>query len=104
MQKNGVIMAIEKQQLEHLARLANLEFGGEELEKFKEGFEEMVAFCDGINHAVAGDTSSIRGVDSRTIDFADLREDTAQSSLAAEKVLSNGQSSNGSFTVRRVVK
>lgn len=97
-------MAITSKELQTLVRLAKLEFPEEELEKFRGGFEEMISFCDGINSEIEGDTSSIREVDSREIEWEDLREECVEESLPNEKILSNVQGERGYFAVKRVVK
>ena len=90
-------MAITSKELQTLARLAKLEFSEEELEKFRGGFVEMISFCDGINSEIEGDTSSIREVDSREIEWEDLREDCVEESLPNEKILSNVQGERGYY-------
>ena len=97
-------MAITDKELRALARLAHLEFSDGTLEEFKGGFEEMIAFCDGINAEVEGDSSTIREVGSRAVEWENLREDTVQPSLPNQKILSNVNGEKGYFAVKRVVK
>ncbi len=97
-------MAITDKELRALARLAHLEFSDETLEEFKGGFEEMIAFCDSINAEVKGNSSTIREVGSRAVEWADLREDIVQPSLPNKKILSNVSGERGYFAVKRVVK
>lgn len=97
-------MAITDKQFKIFARLARLKFSDAEAEEFKEGFEEMISFCDAINSEVEGDTSSIREVGQRSVLSDDLREDSVEPSLPNEKILSNVRSEKGYFAVKRVVK
>lgn len=97
-------MAVTIDEIKTLARLAKLRFDDARCNEFVGEFEEIIAFADTINGAVEGDTSSISEVGGREISLDRLRGDETEESLPAEKILSNVQSDNGYFTVRRVVK
>lgn len=97
-------MSITQKELKTLARLARIEFSEEEEQKFIPDFEEIIAFADRINGEVEGDTSSIREITARTVEWEDLREDEVCESLPNEKVTSNVVPQDGYFPVRRVVK
>lgn len=97
-------MAITDKEFKTLSRLARLSFSEDEEAEFLAGFEEMIAFCDGINSEIEGDTSSIREVGSREVALDGLREDEVVPSLPNEKILSNVHGERGYFAVKRVVK
>lgn len=97
-------MSVDQKTIKTLARLSRLEFSDEEIEKFAPEFEEIIDFANRINEQVSGDTESIREVVTRTVGWADLREDEVKESLLNEKITSNVQAENGYFPVRRVVK
>lgn len=97
-------MSITQKEIKTLARLARIEFSEEEEKKFIPDFEEIIAFADRINGEVEGDTSSIREITERTVEWENLREDEVCESLSNEKVTSNVHAQDGYFPVRRVVK
>lgn len=97
-------MAISEKELKNLAKLAKLEFSDEELKKFACGFDEMIAFCDGIN-AEAGTAFPREGFSgAESVGYENLREDEVVEGLSQAEVLSNVQGERGYFTVKRVVK
>lgn len=97
-------MSVTRQQIKTLARLARLDFDDEKCEEFAPRFEEIIAFADTINNSVEGDTDTIREVIDRTAEWKELREDVVEESLPQGKILSNVDSENGYFPVKRVVK
>lgn len=97
-------MAVSLKEIKTLARLSRLEFDDEKCAEFSPDFEEIIQFANRINQQVEGDTESIKEVTSRTIAWEDLREDVVTESLPNEKILSNVDSDNGFFPVKRVVK
>lgn len=97
-------MAVSKKEIMALAKLARLEFDDEQCEEFSGEFEEIIAFADRINSQVEGETSDIREVGGRQIEFGDLRADEVRESLPNEKILSNVEGEGGFFPVKRVVK
>lgn len=97
-------MAVSEKEIKTLARLARLRFDDEEIAGFVEEFDEIIEFANAVNGEVEGDTVDIREVPARTIAWEELREDRVEVSLDAQKILSNVQSDNGYFPVKRVVK
>lgn len=97
-------MSVTRQQIKTLARLARLDFDDKKCEEFAPRFEEIIAFADTINNSVEGDTDTIREVIDRTAEWKELREDVVEESLPQGKILSNVESENGYFPVKRVVK
>jgi aspartyl-tRNA(Asn)/glutamyl-tRNA(Gln) amidotransferase subunit C len=94
-------MAITRNEIEKLARLARLHFSEEEFERFAGEFDSIIAFADTINQSVEGGTNDIRGVGSRLVSFDDLREDDILPSLPNEKIVSNVEDENGFFSVKK---
>jgi aspartyl-tRNA(Asn)/glutamyl-tRNA(Gln) amidotransferase subunit C len=97
-------MSVSYDEIKTMARLARLQFTDEDCKQFSKEFDEIIAFADTINSQVEGDTSSIREVSARTVKWEDLRDDVVVPSLDNEKILSNVESDNGFFPVKRVVK
>ncbi|MGN0817696.1 MAG: Asp-tRNA(Asn)/Glu-tRNA(Gln) amidotransferase subunit GatC [Candidatus Coproplasma sp.] len=97
-------MAVSEKEIKTLARLARLRFDDGEISGFVKEFDEIIDFANTVNCEVEGDTADIREVPARTIAWENLREDEVESSLPSEKILSNVQSDNGYFPVKRVVK
>lgn len=97
-------MAVSKQEIMALAKLAKLDFDEKKCEEFAPEFDEIIEFANRINQQVEGGTDTIREVTSRTVRWEELREDTVKESLPNEKILSNVESDNGCFAVKRVVK
>lgn len=97
-------MAVTIEEIKTLARLAKLSFDEEGYERFAGEFEEIINFADAINCEIAGDTSSISEIGGREARLSELREDIVKESLPNEKIVSNVQSENGFFPVKRVVK
>ena len=97
-------MAIAKEQIKALAKLAKLEFDEQKCAEFAGEFEEIIKFADTINCTVEGDTQTIREVGGRSIAMENLREDEVFESLPNEKITSNVTAEGGYFSVKRVVK
>ncbi len=94
-------MSVSKAEIEKLARLARLHFTEEELDKFTDEFDGIIAFADTINESVEGGALEIRSVGSELISSEDLREDEAFPSLPNEKIVSNVGDANGFFSIKR---
>ena len=94
-------MAVTREEIEKLAKLARLRFSEAELEEFVGQFDEIIAFADTINQSVEGGTETLRSVGSQLVSFEDLREDAVIPSLPNEKIVSNVDSRNGVFSVQR---
>jgi aspartyl-tRNA(Asn)/glutamyl-tRNA(Gln) amidotransferase subunit C len=96
------MMAISKAEIEKLAKLGRLKFTEEELDKFTDEFDDIIAFADTINEAVEGGTDEIRSVGSELISYEELREDVVVLSLPNEKIVSNVEDKDGFFSIKRV--
>lgn len=97
-------MAVTKIEIEKLAKLARLRFSDEELEKFADEFDDIIAFADTINQSIEGGTNEIRSIGSQLVSFEELREDEVIPSLPNEKIVSNVEDENGFFSVKRSKK
>ncbi|MGN0814389.1 MAG: Asp-tRNA(Asn)/Glu-tRNA(Gln) amidotransferase subunit GatC [Candidatus Coproplasma sp.] len=97
-------MAVSEKEIKTLARLARLRFEDEEIAGFVKEFDEIIDFANTVNNEIEGDSADIREVPARTIAWEDLREDEVVESLDSQKILSNVNSDNGYFPVKRVVK
>lgn len=96
-------MALSKQEFEKLAVLSRLRFSDEEAEKFRNEMDDIIAFADTINNAVAGGTDDIKNISENAVVYTELREDKIIESLPNEKILSNVEGSKGFFSVKRCV-
>lgn len=94
-------MGVTKTDIEKLAKLARLRFSDEELLKFANEFDEIIAFADTINQSVEGGTEEIRSVGSQLISYEELRDDEVIPSLQNDRILSNVEDENGFFSVKR---
>lgn len=97
-------MAVTKTEIEKLAKLARLHFSNEELDKFADEFDEIIAFADTINQSIEGGTDEIRSIGSQLVSFEELRNDEVIPSLPNEKIVSNVEDENGFFSVKRSKK
>lgn len=89
---------ITERDIEALAKLAKLKLGEEEKRELAAELSDIVAFADKINENVG---MSDRPADERIIDYTLLREDEVVPSYPNEEVLSDSDSENGYFLVRR---
>jgi aspartyl-tRNA(Asn)/glutamyl-tRNA(Gln) amidotransferase subunit C len=94
-------MAVTREEIEKLAKLARLSFSEEEYDKFAGEFDEIIAFADTINQSVEGGTEEIRNVGNKAVSYEELREDVVEASLANEKIVSNVEDVNGFFAVKK---
>lgn len=77
-------MKLEIEDIKHLANLSALEFTSEELENFKDDFNNILGFVDQISNA------NIEGeIEYSPIDVEELRADEARESYAQEVILEN---------------
>jgi aspartyl-tRNA(Asn)/glutamyl-tRNA(Gln) amidotransferase subunit C len=94
-------MAISKEEIEKLARLARLRFSEEELIQFTGEFDAIIAFADTINESVSGKTEEIRSVGSELVSLEELRADEVTPSLPVSRIVSNVEDHNGYFRVKK---
>ena len=94
-------MAIRREEVEHVAHLARLHLGGEELDKMTEQLDMILSYVAKLDEL---DTS---GIEPTTHAFSitnAFREDRVEKSLDQEKALANGPDhTEDSFVVPRVI-
>lgn len=87
-------MAVTIKDVEHIAKLAKLEFTDEEKSKFTDQFNEILAFMEKLNEL---DTSNVEPL-SHVIDLQNVfREDSVKPSLSTEEALKNAPSKTEQF-------
>jgi aspartyl-tRNA(Asn)/glutamyl-tRNA(Gln) amidotransferase subunit C len=95
-------MKITKADVEHVARLARLHFGEEELERFTSQMDAILTYMDQLNEL---DTSHVEPTTHAMDLFNVFREDHVTESIGAEKALANAPHRLGvSFQVPRVIE
>ncbi len=87
-------MAVTIKDVEHIAKLAKLEFTDEEKSKFTEQFNEILAFMEKLNEL---DTSNVEPL-SHVIDLQNVfRKDSVKTSLPTEEALKNAPAKTEQF-------
>ena len=94
-------MAIDKQEVRHIAKLANLEFSEEEIDRFTRQFNSIQEYVARLN---ALDTSAIEPTAHVGSGTHALRDDVLIPSISREEALANAPASDrGYFKVPRVI-
>ena len=94
-------MAIGKQEVRRIATLANLEFSGEEIDRFTQQFNSILEYVARLN---ALDTSAIEPTAHVGSGSHALRDDALVPSISREDALANAPDSDGAhFKVPRVI-
>jgi aspartyl-tRNA(Asn)/glutamyl-tRNA(Gln) amidotransferase subunit C len=94
-------MSIGKDEVRHIAKLANLEFSEEEIGRFTEQFNSILEYVARLN---ALDTSSIEPTSHVGGGSHSLREDALEPSLSRDEALANApESERGHFKVPKVI-
>ncbi|ADU28716.1 Asp-tRNA(Asn)/Glu-tRNA(Gln) amidotransferase subunit GatC [Evansella cellulosilytica] len=93
---------ISKEQVEHVANLARLEFTNEEIDMFQQQLDDIIGYAEQLNEL---DTSNVKPT-SHVLDIKNvLREDEVKPSLEREKVLKNAPDhEDGQFKVPSVLE
>lgn len=87
-------MAVTIKNVEHIAKLAKLEFDEDEKSKFTEQFNEILAFMEKLNGL---DTSQIEPL-SHVIELQNVfRDDVVKPSIPAEEALKNAPAKTEKF-------
>ncbi|HUI31523.1 MAG TPA: Asp-tRNA(Asn)/Glu-tRNA(Gln) amidotransferase subunit GatC [Candidatus Acidoferrales bacterium] len=87
-------MAVTIKDVEHIAKLAKLEFDEDEKVKFTEQFNEILAFMEKLNEL---DTSNVEPL-SHVIELQNVfREDEVKPSTSTEEALKNAPSRTDRF-------
>ena len=94
-------MAIGKDEVRHIARLAHLEFTEDELAQFTQQFNSIVAYVARLN---ALETSNIEPTSHVAGETRPLRDDVLIPSIPRDEALSNApDSERGLFRVPKVI-
>lgn len=95
-------MKIEKEEVEHVAHLARLDFRAEETEKFTAQLNDILIYMDKLNEVDIMDVIPMSHAITVTNAF---REDVVKESLGRELSLANAPEARGDcFLVPRVVE
>jgi aspartyl-tRNA(Asn)/glutamyl-tRNA(Gln) amidotransferase subunit C len=87
-------MSVTIKDVEHIAKLARLEFSQEEKEKFTRQFNEILAYMEKLNTL---DTSNVQPL-SHVIELSNVfREDVAKPGLTTEQALQNAPAKTEKF-------
>jgi len=87
-------MAVTIKDVEHIAKLAKLEFNEDEKAKFTDQFNEILAFMEKLNEL---DTSNVEPL-SHVIELQNVfREDAVKPSIPTEEALQNAPAKTDKF-------
>ncbi|WP_410207674.1 Asp-tRNA(Asn)/Glu-tRNA(Gln) amidotransferase subunit GatC [Fusobacterium sp.] len=94
-------MALTKEEVLNVAKLARLKFKPEEIEKFQLELNDILGYIDMLNEVDTDEKVALVQVNGGT---NNLREDNVRESLTVEKALLNApESGDGAFIVPKVV-
>lgn len=93
---------ITKEQVNHVANLARLEFDEEQIEKFTKQLDDIISLAESLNEV---DTTNVEPT-SHVLDIRNvLREDKAKPGLPLEEVLKNApDQKDGQFRVPSIIE
>ncbi len=87
-------MSVSKKDVEHIAKLARLEFSEEEKEKFTRQFNEILSYIEQLNKL---DTGTVKPL-SHVIELSNVfREDEATPGLTPDQALMNAPAKTEKF-------
>jgi aspartyl-tRNA(Asn)/glutamyl-tRNA(Gln) amidotransferase subunit C len=96
-------MIIDDKLLEKIAKLAKLEFDGEEKEKIKGDLNKMLAFVEKLNELDTEGVEPLKYVNEEEIAF--LRPDKPEQTITQEEALKNAPDHDSDyFKVPKVIK
>lgn len=94
-------MALTKEEVLNVAKLARLKFSAEEIEKFQIELNDILGYIDMLNEVDTAETKPLVQVNEAV---NNLRDDEVRKSLSTEKALSNApDSGDGAIIVPKVV-
>ncbi len=95
-------MSITKEEVQHVAHLARLEFSEEELGRFTEQLAQILTYVEKLNEL---DTSQVEPTYHALKLTNVFREDEIKESIPTDEALSNApERENGFFVVPKVIK
>lgn len=94
-------MALTREEVLKVAKLAKLEFTNEEIEKYQQELNEILNYIDMLNEL---DTENIKPLSQINNDTNNLKEDEVKPSLLVEDALKNApETVDGTIVVPKVV-
>lgn len=94
-------MALTREEVLKVAKLAKLEFTNEEIEKYQQELNEILNYIDMLNEL---DTDEIKPLSQINDDVNNLREDEVKPSLSVSEALKNApETVDGTIVVPKVV-
>ena len=94
-------MALSKEEVLHVAKLARLEFSPEEIEKYQQELNDILNYIDMLNEV---DVAEIKPLAQVNDDTNNLREDEVRKSLTVQEALLNApEAEDGAVIVPKVV-
>lgn len=94
-------MALTKEEVLKVAKLARLEFTNEEIEKYQQELNEILNYMSMLDEL---DTNDIKPLSQVNNDTNNLREDVVKPSLSVEEALKNApEAVDGTVVVPKVV-
>lgn len=94
-------MALTREEVLNVAKLARLKFQPEEIEKFQVELNDILGYIDMLNEVDTEEVSAMTQVNSHV---NNLRDDKVKESLTVEKAVSNApDSGDGAIIVPKVV-
>lgn len=94
-------MALTKEEVLNVAKLARLEFSPEEIVKYQTELNDILNYIDMLNEVDVNETEILSQINN---DVNNLREDIVKPSLSVEEALSNApESIDGSLIVPKVM-
>ena len=95
------VMALSKEEVLHVAKLARLEFSPEEIEKYQQELNDILNYIDMLNEVDAAEIKPLAQVND---DTNNLREDEVRKSLTVQEALLNApEAEDGAVIVPKVV-
>jgi len=92
--QKGDTMAVTMKDVEHIAKLAKLEFNEDEKGKFTEQFNEILAFMEKLNELDTSNTEPL----SHVIELQNVfREDVVKPSISTDEALKNAPAKTDKF-------
>lgn len=94
-------MTISKEEIIHIAKLANLNLSEEEIEKYRNDMQEILEFADTVNNV---NTDNIKETVGANSNYNVFRKDEIKQSVSKEDLLKNAPSQDdGMFRIPKVL-
>lgn len=94
-------MTISKEEIIHIAKLANLNLSDEEIEKYRNDMQEILEFADTVNNV---NTDNIKETVGANSNYNVFRKDEIKQNISKEDLLKNAPSQDdGMFRIPKVL-